>query len=148
MPGKSARPKNYRRNESCKSRAPPQQYNPVRVPALVPLARLLVSTAVSFTGIQIEVAKRDVSIGILVDAHPPSLSLAMRTELPGARYQHLEDFALFYLDIPFGLNGAPVNFAIFGEAISKIHSLFGTNRPGRHTSLSFTHVHMWAMVSS
>ena len=39
------------------------------------------------------------------------------------------DVVLFYLAIPLGWNGAPANFAIFGDAIASMRAQFGMGRP-------------------
>ena len=49
----------------------------------------------------------------------------MCTDLHGVRFNVDFDLALFYLVRPLGWNGAPGNFAIFGDAISAMHSHMG-----------------------
>ena len=39
--------------------------------------------------------------------------------------------------MPFGWNGAPANFAVFGDAISNIHAQFGMHRTDWFSSLAF-----------
>ena len=105
---------------------PESQYYQSRVPVMVSLARLSVSASVSFPVIQIEMDKRDIASAFRPMRLLPSLSPVRRTEIPGAHFQHSEDLVLFNL----------ANFAIFGDAISTIHSRFGMNNPDWRTSLS------------
>ena len=43
----------------------------------------------------------------------------MATELPG-KFFYIQggDIVLFYLSMPFGRNGSPAHFAVFGDAIT------------------------------
>ena len=47
------------------------------------------------------------------------------------------ELALFYLSMPSGRNGAPANFAIFGDAAPAIHSHCGMARPGWYRPFPF-----------
>ena len=53
----------------------------------------------------------------------------MRTEFPGGFIGRPRDLVLLYMAMPFGWNGAPANFAIFGDAIACLHAKFGMGRP-------------------
>ena len=85
----------------------PDQYYPARVPKAEALARLLVSTAVSFSCVPIQMTKRDIASDCRLLRLRPSLSLLMCAELPGVRFNVEFDLVLFYLVMPFGRNGAP-----------------------------------------
>ena len=65
------------------------------------------------------------------------MSLVMRTELPGKNFGHPRDLFLFYLAMSFGWNGAPGDFAIFGDVISPLRARFGMDNPSWHTPLPF-----------
>ena len=60
----------------------------------------------------------------------PSLSLLMRTELPGRHFGVDADYVLIYIAIPFGSNGAKTNCAITDDVASCGNSLVCTPRPG------------------
>ena len=53
----------------------------------------------------------------------------MCAELHGNHINFPTDLSFCYLALPFGWNGAPANFAIFGEAVSAIHPHCGTTSP-------------------
>lgn len=61
----------------------------------------------------------------------------MCAELPGIHFGSDHDLVFCYLEMPFGRNGAMANFAIFGDAISAIHSRFGVCGPSWCTSSPF-----------
>ena len=107
----------------------PAQYYPARVPKVEALARLLVSTAVSFTGVPIDMAKRDIASDFRLLWLRPSLPLLMCAELPAAHFNVDFDLVLLRMVIPFGRGGAPANVAFFGGANSSIHSQIGMGRP-------------------
>ena len=106
---------------------PESQYYPARVPSLESLARLLVTMTVALPGLTLEMTKRDIASAFRLLRLRPSLLLLMCTELPGMHFGCERDFVFFYLAMPFGWNGEPVNFALFGDAISAIHSHFGVD---------------------
>ena len=108
---------------------PPTQYYPVRSPSIESIARLLVTMAVSFPGLDIQMAKRDIAAEFRLLRLHPALSLLMCAELPGGFLGYSRDLVLIYLVMPFGRNGAPANFAIFGDAITCIRAKFGMGRP-------------------
>ena len=122
---------------------PEYQYYPVRVPSVETLARLLAPMTVAFPGLIIEMAKRDIASSFRLLRLHPALALIMGTELPGAHFGYNHDIVFFYLAMPFGWNGAPENFALFGDAISAIRSRFGMGDPSWRTTspfLSFVYV--------
>ena len=108
----------------------PVHYYPVRVPTVASLARLLVSMTVSFPGIPVEMKKRGIPSAFRLLRIHPALSLVMRTGIPGKHFGVELDIALVDLLMPFGRNGAPSHFAIFGDAVSAIHSHRGMESPG------------------
>ena len=93
------------------------------------IARLLDTMAVSFPRIDIQMAKRDIGSAFRLLRLRPSWSLLMCTELPGCFLGYAHDLVLIYRVIPFGLNGAPGNFAIFGDAATCIRAKFGMGHP-------------------
>ena len=84
----------------------------------------------SLPGFDIETTQRDIASASRLIRMRPALSLLMCAELPGGFPEHSYDLAIFYLVMPFGRNGSPANFAIFGDAISCMNAQFGTDRPG------------------
>ena len=118
------------------SEFPDSQYYHVRVPSLDSLARLLAAMAVSIPGLIIEMTKRDIASAFLPIIATTSISISLdvyRTD--GDHFGRPRDLVLFYLVAPFGWNGAPTNFAIFGDAISSIRARFGVNNPSWYTTL-------------
>ena len=107
----------------------PEQYYPIRAPTVESIARLLVALTTLFPGWDIQMAKRDIASAFRLIRLHPSLSLLMCAELPGVSLGHSHDAILLYMVMPFGWNGAPANFAIMGDAISRIHARFGMGRP-------------------
>ena len=98
------------------------QYYPVRVPSIESIARLLIAMAVGFPCFQIEMTKEDIASAFRMLRLHPALSLLMCTELPGGPLGRDHDLVLFYLAMPFGRNGSPASFALFGDAIPHMHS--------------------------
>ena len=94
------------------------QYYPVRVPPIESIALLLAPMAVSFHGFSIEMTKSDIAAAFRLLRVRPASSLPMCTELRGGFLGRPRDLVLFYLPMPFGWNGAPARFTIFGDAIS------------------------------
>ena len=111
------------------------QYYPVLVPSIESIARLLIAMTVGFPCFQIEMAKRDIASAFRLLRLHPAPSLLMCTEFPGWVLGREYDLVLFYLAMPFGWNGSPANFAIFGDAVPHIHSQFGMGRPDWFASL-------------
>ena len=93
------------------------------------MRRLLVFITASYPGIQVEMGKRDIASAFRLRRPHPELSFLMCAELPGNHFNFPTDFAFCYLDMPSGWNGAPANFAQFGDAVSAIHSHCGTTSP-------------------
>ena len=104
------------------------QYYPGRVHTLEELARLLVPTTVSVPEIPIEATNRDIASAVRIFRLRPALSLVMCTELPMDHINVEFGLVLFCLVMPFGRNGAPSTFAIFGDAVSAIHPRRGKGR--------------------
>ena len=105
------------------------RYYPARVPPIESIARLLVSMTVTLPGFDIEMPKRVIASAFRLLRLRPASSLLMCTELPGGVVGHSRDVIIFYFVMPFGRNGSPANFAIFGDAISCLRAQFGTGRP-------------------
>ena len=105
------------------------QFYPVRVPSVESIARLLASLTVLLPGFDIEMTKRDIASAFRLLRLHPALALVMCTELPGGELGQVHDVVVFYLVMPFGWNGSPANFAVFGDSISLIHAQFGMGRP-------------------
>ena len=127
--------------------APPHYYYPVRAPSLEAMGRLLVSATLSFPWMTVGGTMRDIASAFRLLRLRPSRSLVMRTELPGAHFNFAFYFALFYLVRPIGRYGSPGNSAIFGGAISAIHSRSGKGRPGWFSApLSVEAICRWRIV--
>ena len=105
------------------------QCYPVRGHSVESIARLLAPMTVSLQAIDIKMEKRGIDSAFPPLRWRPALSLLMCAEIPGCFFAISRDLALLYLAMPFGWNGAPANFAIFGDAITRIHAKFGTGRP-------------------
>ena len=71
-------------------------------------------------------ANRDIASASRLLRLRPALSLHICAEFPGGFLVQGRDLVLIYLVIPFGWNGAPANFAIFGDAITCSQAKFGT----------------------
>ena len=73
----------------------------------------------------------------------PALALVMVTEFPANHVNLPGDLVCFYLAMPFGWNGAPSHFAVFGGAIAGAHVRCGLHQPVtlmRHSFRSMMYV--------
>ena len=105
---------------------PSSQYYPVRVPTAGDIARMIVILRTQFPDIETRLTKRDVAAAFRLLRLHPALCLLMVTELPGRFFKMKgQDIVLIYLVMPFGWNGSPAHFAVFGDAITAAHCAHG-----------------------
>ena len=77
---------------------------------------------VSLPGTDIGVPNRYIASAFRLLRLQQALSLLMCAEFPGCLLGRPHDLVLLYMAMPFGWIGAPANFAIFGDAISRMHA--------------------------
>lgn len=84
----------------------------------------------------IALAKRDIAASFRLLLLHPALCLVMITELPGKIFGSDEaaDVVLIYLDVPFGRDGPPAHFSVFGGALALLRRARGMSDSQRYGS--------------
>ena len=82
--------------------------------------------------------KRDVASACRLLRLRPYFRSLMATEIPG-KYLDIPpcDIVLKYLEIPFGRNGPPAHFSVFGDAITAPHCVHGVVAAGGDYDVPF-----------
>ena len=110
---------------------PDGQYYKVTVPTVSEVARDVLRLQALNPHTPIALTKRDIAAAFRLLRLHPALCLVMATELPGKIFglDNGFDVVLVYLAMPFGWNGSPAHFAVFGDALTLIHRNFGMADP-------------------
>ena len=110
---------------------PTDQFYNVSVPSISEISHDIIRLQARNPGIPVALTKRDIAPAFRLLRLHPALCLVMATELPGKMFGLTAetDIALLYLATPFGWNGSPAHFAVFGDALTIIHCSHGVSNP-------------------
>ena len=109
--------------ESC-------QYYQIVVPKIQDIARRIMSLRGSYPNLPIQAASRDIESAFRLLRLRPAMVWLMVAEFPAAHCNLDGDILCCYLVMPFGWNGSPSHFALFGDAITLAHQQHGITRKG------------------
>ena len=105
-----------------------KQYYPIAVPSIYDIARRIMGLINMYPGLTLKVTNRDDSSAFRLLRLRPALCLVMVAEFPEAHVHIAAYLVCFYLAVPFGWNGAPAQFAFFGDSITIAHIQFGLSK--------------------